>query len=78
MTLYTLGNNDMLNASFIDVFAMDTPRTIIEFNHRGKQAGIEMGFREYTGTFIAEFSSIVFALAVSKLFAKKYKPEVKT
>ena len=30
--LYTLSNNDMLNASFIDVFAMDTPRTIVEFN----------------------------------------------
>lgn len=76
-SLYTLGNNDMLNASFIDVFAMDTPRTIVEFNHRGKQAGIEMGFREYTGTFIAEFSAIVFALAASKLFSKKYKPDVK-
>lgn len=74
--LYTLGNNDMLNASFIDVFAMDTPRTIVEFKHRGKQAGIEMGFREYTGTFIAEFSAIVFALLTSKLFSKKYKPEV--
>ena len=23
-TLYTLSNNDMLNASFVDVFAMDT------------------------------------------------------
>ena len=39
--LYTLGNNDMLNASFVDVFAMDTPRTIVETNNRGKQAGIE-------------------------------------
>ena len=51
--LYTLGNNDMLNASFVDIFAMDTPRTIVETKYRGKQAGIEMGFREYTGTFIA-------------------------
>lgn len=76
-SLYTLGNNDMLNASFIDVFAMDTPRTIVEFNNRGKQAGIEMLFREYTGTFIAEFSAIVFALAASKLFSKKYKSDVK-
>ena len=59
-TLYTLGNNDMLNASFVDIFAMDTPRTIVETRHRGKQAGIEMGFREYTGTFIAEFSAAVF------------------
>ena len=75
--LYTLGNNDMLNASFVDVFAMDTPRTIIETKHRGKQAGIEMGFREYTGTFIAEFSSAVFAILASKLAAKKYKPEIK-
>ena len=69
--LYTLSNNDMLNASFIDVFAMDTPRTIVEFNNRGKNAGIEMGFREYTGTFIAEFSASVFALLFSKMFAKK-------
>ena len=76
-TLYTLSNNDMLNASFIDVFAMDTPRTFVEFKHRGKQAGIEMGFREYTGTFIAEFSAIVFALIASKLFSKNYKPDVK-
>ena len=71
--LYTLSNNDMLNASFIDIFAMDTPRTIVEFKNRGKNAGIEMGFREYTGTFIAEFSATVFALLFSKLFAKKNK-----
>ncbi len=70
-TLYTLQNNDMLNASFIDIFAMDTPRTIVEFNNRGKNAGIEMGFREYTGTFIAEFSATVFALLFSKMYSKK-------
>ena len=75
--LYTLGNNDMLNASFVDIFAMDTPRTIVEFNNRGKQAGIEMGFREYTGTFIAEFSAITFASLASKIFSKGFKPETK-
>lgn len=75
--LYTLGNNDMLNASFVDVFAMDTPRTIVETNNRGKQAGIEMGFREYTGTFIAEFSSAVFAVLASKFIAKKLNPDIK-
>ena len=75
--LYTLSNNDMLNASFVDVFAMDTPRTIVETKHRGKQAGIEMGFREYTGTFIAEFSAAVFAILVSKFISKKLNPEVK-
>ena len=75
--LYTLGNNDMLNASFVDVIAMDTPRTIVETKNRGKQAGIEMGFREYTGTFIAEFSAAVFAVLASKLISKKYKPDVK-
>ena len=75
--LYTLSNNDMLNASFVDVFAMDTPRTIVETKNRGKQAGIEMGFREYTGTFIAEFSAALFAVLVSKLISKKFKPEVK-
>ena len=75
--LYTLGNNDMLNASFVDVFAMDTPRTIVETKHRGKQAGIEMGFREYTGTFIAEFSAAVFAILSSKFLSKKLKPDIK-
>jgi len=75
--LYTLGNNDMLNASFVDVFAMDTPRTIVETNHRGKQAGIEMGFREYTGTFIAEFSAALFAIFASKFISKKLNPNVK-
>ena len=75
--LYTLGNNDMLNASFVDVFAMDTPRTIVETKNRGKQAGIEMGFREYTGTFIAEFSAALFAVLASKFIAKKIKPDVK-
>ncbi len=75
--LYTLSNNDMLNASFVDIFAMDTPRTIVETKNRGKQAGIEMGFREYTGTFIAEFSAALFAVLVSKLISKKFKPEVK-
>ena len=75
--LYTLGNNDMLNASFVDVFAMDTPRTIVETKNRGKQAGIEMGFREYTGTFIAEFSAAVFATLASKFISKKLKPDVK-
>jgi len=75
--LYTLGNNDMLNASFVDIFAMDTPRTIVEFKNRGKQAGIEMGFREYTGTFIAEFSAITFATLASKAFTKLFKPDTK-
>ena len=75
--LYTLSNNDMLNASFIDVFAMDTPRTIVEVKNRGKQAGIEMGFREYTGTFIAEFSAAVFAVLASKFISKKIKPNIK-
>ena len=75
--LYTLSNNDMLNASFVDIFAMDTPRTVVETKNRGKQAGIEMGFREYTGTFIAEFSAAVFAVLASKIIAKKLKPEVK-
>ena len=76
-SLYTLSNNDMLNASFVDVFAMDTPRTIVETKNRGKQAGIEMGFREYTGTFIAEFSAALFAVIASKLIAKKLTPEIK-
>ncbi len=75
--LYTLSNNDMLNASFVDVFAMDTPRTIVETKHRGKQAGIEMGFREYTGTFIAEFSAAVFAILTSKILSKNLKPDIK-
>jgi hypothetical protein len=68
--LYTLSNNDMLNASFVDVFAMDTPRTIVETKNRGKQAGIEMGLREYTGTFIAEFSAAIFAIIASKIIAQ--------
>ncbi len=76
-TLYTLSNNDMLNASFVDVFAMDTPRTIVETKNRGKQAGIEMGFREYTGTFIAEFSAAVFAILASKFISKKINPDIK-
>ena len=75
--LYTLSNNDMLNASFVDVFAMDTPRTIVETKNRGKQAGIEMGFREYTGTFIAEFSAALFAVIASKFISKKLTPDVK-
>ena len=75
--LYTLSNNDMLNASFVDVFAMDTPRTIVETKNRGKQAGIEMGFREYTGTIIAEFSAAIFAVLASKLISKKFKPDIK-
>lgn len=74
--LYTLSNNDMLNASFVDVFAMDTPRTIVETKNRGKQAGIEMGFREYTGTFIAEFSAALFAIFASKIIAKKLNPQI--
>ena len=76
-SLYTLSNNDMLNASFVDVFAMDTPRTIVETKNRGKQAGIEMGFREYTGTFIAEFSAAVFAVLASKFISKKISPDIK-
>lgn len=75
--LYTLSINDMLNASFVDIFAMDTPRTIVEAKNRGKQAGIEMGFREYTGTFIAEFSAAVFAIIASKFISKKLNPDVK-
>lgn len=76
-TLYTLGNNDMLNASAIDIFAMDTPRTVVEYKNRGEHAGREMAFREYTGTFIAEFSAAVFAIATSKIMSKFYKPDIK-
>ena len=75
--LYTLSNNDMLNASFVDIFAMDTPRTIVETKNRGKQAGIEMGFREYTGTFIAEFSAALFAVIASKFISKRLTPNIK-
>lgn len=74
--LYTLSNNDMLNAAAVDLFATDTQRTVIETKRRGKNAGIEMGFREFTGTFIVEFSATLFALLASKLVAKKYKPNV--
>ena len=77
-TLYTLQNNDMLNAAFVDVFAMDTPRTIVEYKYRGKNAGREMAFREYTGTFIAEFSAALFAFLTGKIANKIYKPEIKT
>ena len=76
-SLYTLSNNDMLNASFVDIFAMDTPRTIVETKNRGKQAGIEMGFREYTGTFIAEFSAALFAVITSKFISKRLTPNIK-
>ena len=75
--LYTLSNNDMLNAAAVDLFATDTQRTVIETKRRGKNAGIEMGFREFTGTFIVEFSATLFALLASKLVSKKYKPDVK-
>ncbi|MCD8025030.1 MAG: hypothetical protein LUE64_05800 [Candidatus Gastranaerophilales bacterium] len=75
--LYTLNNNDMLNAACVDIFAMDTPRTIVEFKNRGREAGTEMGFREFTGTFIAEFSAVLFAKLASFVGAKKYMPETK-
>ncbi len=77
-TLYTLQNNDMLNAAAVDVFAMDTPRTIVEYKYRGKNAGREMAFREYTGTFIAEFSAALFAFLTGKIASKFYKPEIAT
>lgn len=76
--LYLLQNNDMLNAAAIDVFAMDTPRTIVEYKYRGKHSGREMAFREYTGTFIAEFSSALFAFITGKIVSKFHKPEIKT
>ena len=34
-------------------------------------------FREYTGTFSAEFSAAVFAILASKFLSKKLKPDVK-
>ncbi|MBQ8476724.1 hypothetical protein IJ531_06660 [bacterium] len=76
--LYTLQNNDMLNAAAVDVFAMDTPRTIVEYKYRGKNAGREMAFREYTGTFIAEFSAALFAFLTGKIASKLYKPDIYT
>ena len=36
-----------------------------------------MGFREYTGTFIAEFSAAVFAILASKFISNKLNPQVK-
>ncbi|MCD7878587.1 MAG: hypothetical protein LUG16_01480 [Candidatus Gastranaerophilales bacterium] len=75
--LYTLSNNDMLKAAGIDFFCTDTQRTVLEYKNRGKNAGIEMGFREYTGTFIVGFSAALFALLTSKVLSNKYKPDVK-
>ena len=77
-TLYALQNNDMLNAAAIDLFAMDTPRTYVEYKYRGKNAGREMAFREYTGTFIAEFSAALFAFMTGKVASKFYKPKITT
>lgn len=75
--LYTLSNNDMLKAAGIDFFFTDNQRTLLELKNRGKNAGIEMGFREYTGTFIVEFSAALFAFLISKFMGKNYKPDVK-
>ncbi|MDD3237823.1 MAG: hypothetical protein PHV37_06970 [Candidatus Gastranaerophilales bacterium] len=75
--LTLLDTNPMLNASAVDIFAMDTPRTIVEFKERNKYAGAEMAFREYTGTFIAEFSAGLFAILIQKLASKRVKPNVK-
>ena len=75
--LYTLSNNDMLSAAAVDLFATDTQRTVLETKRRGKNAGIEMGFREFTGTFIVEFSAALFALLTSNLMSKAYKPNIK-
>ncbi len=75
--LYTLSNNDMLNAAAVDFFATDNQRTIVEYKNRGKQAAIEMGFREYTGTMIVEFSAVLFAFLTSHIISKFYKPDIK-
>ncbi len=75
--LYALNNNDMLKAAGVDFFCTDTQRTMLEYKNRGKNAGIEMGFREYTGTFIVEFSAALFAFLTSKIMSKNYKPDIK-
>lgn len=75
--LAVLNTNPMLNASMIDIFAMDTPRTIVEYRERNKYAGAEMAFREFTGTFIACFSAGLFGQMINKFASKKVNPEIK-
>jgi len=53
--LYLLSNNDMLKAMGVDFFCTDLQQTMLEFKNRGTNAGIETGFKEYTGTFFVEF-----------------------
>ncbi|MDD3593193.1 MAG: hypothetical protein PHX18_01035 [Candidatus Gastranaerophilales bacterium] len=75
--LAILDTKPMINASVIDVFAMDIPRPIVEYRERNKYAAAEMAFREFTGTFIACFSAGLFGQLINKAASKFVQPKVK-
>ncbi len=70
-----LSSSPALGACAVDLCSMVIPRTAIEFKNRGKQAGIEAGFREGSSCFIHACVGLIgFAAAslVSGSFNKKY------
>ncbi len=70
-----LSNSPALGACAVDLCSMVIPRTAIEFKNRGKQAGIEAGFREGSSCFIHACVGLIgFAAAslISGNFNKKY------
>ncbi len=73
--LRSLNNSPAIGACAVDLCSMVIPRTAIEFKNRGKQAGIEAGFREGSSCFIHACVGLIgFAAAslVSGSFNKKY------
>ena len=70
-----LNNSPALGACAVDFFSMVVPRTAIELKSRGKQAGIEAGFREVASCVIHACVGLIglgAATILSGKFNKKY------
>ena len=70
--LNSLNTSPAIGACFVDFFSMVLPRTLVDFG-RSKDAGMETGFRESSGTLNHALAGIVglgAAYAVSSAFNK--------
>jgi len=76
-SLITIDTNPMVNAAFVDLFAMVIPRTYVDTKKRNKYAGGETLFRELTGTVIVCLSSGYIAKGIAKLYNKFVEPKTK-
>jgi hypothetical protein len=68
--------NKIVQYTLLDLGSMVIPRTVVDFT-RSKDAGIETGCREFSGTLINELIPGVMAVGVGSLLGKIINPKIK-